>query len=393
MQKNFNSKEKKITVFFLITSIQVGGAEIVAFSLCEFLKERKNCYYEPIIFELYKTNSDYANSKREKLTRFGIEYKTLGFGSKYLSLIIAPIFLCYYFIKKKPAIIHCHTDLPDFVLAFTLKLFKNHKLKIIRTIHNVALWPTHHFVGKFTESAFKNDNIIAVSNAALTSYENLRLKYSLEISPFRKVIFNGRPVPDTFEHHFKIDKSKINIAFAGELGLRKGADVLIAVIKDLPDNLRSKIIFHIIGHGSFRSEFLSLSNGIDNLFLYEPVLDLANKLYDFDFLLLPSRIEGLALLSIESSLCQIPVITSRECLGLVETLPHNWPLLVDNNDKDHYLAIIEKICNNLYNLHAIKKNAFDFAVKNFSINRMNEDYFILYESLSEMKNQIRYDMS
>ena len=274
MRINSGKEQKRTSIFFLITSIQVGGAEMVVFSLCEFLKRGKNISYEPVLFELYKTNSAYANSKREKLKDLGIKYKTLGCGGKYLSRILSPFFLWWHILKKEPEIIHSHTDLPDFVLAFNIKIFRRHKFRIIRTIHNVALWPTHHRLGKFTEPAFKNDVIIAVSDAAMQAYEDLRETFHLNVSPVRNVIFNGCAVPSFLEHQFKIDKKKINIAFAGELGLRKGADILINIIINIPDEYKSKVIFHIIGQGNFRSEVLSLSNNPCCVILYEPVTDL-----------------------------------------------------------------------------------------------------------------------
>src|SRR5690554_753380 len=125
-------------IFQLITSIQLGGAENVAFDLAEYTRKELPENSEIIIVELFATCNEYTDSKKEELKSKHIRIVTLYNGSKRKSLLFAPFSLIRLFIKEKPSIVHSHTDLPDFVLATTIRLSRFFKIKlpkVIRTIH------------------------------------------------------------------------------------------------------------------------------------------------------------------------------------------------------------------------------------------------------------------
>ncbi len=368
----------RLPILFLITSIQQGGAENVVFSICEFLKNESSSRFSPILIEMFKSSNTYSDMKRKELEGKMIGWKTLGFGNKYVSLVIAPLVLLYYIKKYKPKIIHSHTDLPDFVLSTALRFIRKPHFKILRTVHSSDLWPTHPIIGRFTERGFKDDYIVAVSNYALESYVNLRNKYQLKTSHFKSVIYNGCQIPVPEEHLFKIDKQKINIVFAGKLELLKGIDIIISVIRELSDEIRSNFRFHIIGSGKYEYDVKALSAEFSNVIIYKPVSNLANKLKDFDLLWMPSRVEGLGLLSIEASLSYTPVISSLESKAIVETLPIGWPFLTNSNNGREYTRILKEIYEGKHNFPKMKNKAFEFVRKKFTMEEMNGKYYSLF---------------
>ncbi|MFT3932611.1 MAG: glycosyltransferase family 4 protein [Chitinophagaceae bacterium] len=373
-----------IKVLHLITSVQLGGAEIIAFNLAEYCGINQSEVIESVVAELHHTNNNFAVEKKKQLAAKSIKTISLYNGAKKFSLLIAPLKLARYIKKTNPDIIHSHTDLPDFVLSITLRIlpFLRAKVpKIVRTIHNTELWSSHAQMGKFTETAFKNDWIVGISNASMEAYKNLRTKNNLPQSIHQTIIYNGCKLPDRKEHPFKIDSSKINIAFCGRFELQKGIDVFIERIKEMKTLFNDKFLFHIIGSGTYYNELKLLSENNPNVLLYDAVVDIANKFYPFDFLILPSRFEGLCLVSLESSLAKTPVILAI-APGLTETVPADWPLQFHLENRNELFSILEKIATNQYDREALKEQAYTFVSQNFSHQKMIDNYSKLYANIS-----------
>ena len=370
-------------VFQLIRSIHLGGAEIVAFNLSESCKNVHPEDFEFVIVELHQTNDVYSIEKKKELKSKNIRTISLGTKSKLVSLIIGPFILAYHILKEKPNIIHSHTDLPDLLLSNTIRLFKLLQLKlprIIRTIHNTVLWPVHHKLGRYVETAFNNDCIVGVSEGALNAYDDLRLKNSLAISPYKRVIYNGCVVPQKKEHPFRIDKQKINIAFCGRFESQKGIDVLLERIKAINYRFSDDFVFHLVGSGAFKNEAFKLSEENKNVHIYDPVPNIADKLYAFDYLIMPSRFEGLVLISIEASFAKVPVIAAF-APGLSETLALDWALQFKLEDEEALLSIFEKIASKSYDYESLQNQAYAFVSDKFSHSRMINAYSKLYLEL------------
>lgn len=366
-----------ITIFHLIASVQLGGAENVALSICENLAKEPGNRFKVVIFELYKTNNDYARLKKSQSGNSGIEIITLGLFHNRLSVFVAPIVLLYQIITRKPDILHSHTDLPDFVLSMVLRFPFKPAFRVVRTIHNTVLWPTHTLTGRFAESAFRNDTIIPVSRAARSAYIELRKKYRLPVSGDINLIYNGCAVPDLLEHPFKTDPGRINIAFCGRLELQKGIDLLIDIIEELSPELHSRFLFHIVGTGSFERDIVKLTKEKPNVLYYGAVSHLSNKLHGFDYLIMPSRFEGFPLLSVEASFSKVPVIAARSP-GLEESLPSDWPLFVDYLNVSNFISVLGNLNQDTFLYAELKQKACDFASGNFSMNKMIENYIEIY---------------
>ena len=374
-----------IRIFQLITSIHLGGAEIVAFNLSEYCKKNFPEKFEFTIVELFQSNDPYSINKKKEILLNGIQIISLSKGSKRFSLLLGPLMLLYYFLKRKPQIVHSHTDLPDFVLSVALKICSIFHLKtpkIIRTIHNTELWATHRKIGKCTETSYNNDCIIAVSEASLEAYKNLRTKYNLSKSYDQNIIFNGCLVPKKSEHEFRTSKEKINIAFCGRFEHQKGIDILIKRIESINSKFENSFLFHIIGNGKYQPDVNKLASNHSNVLVYNAVSSIADKMYAFDFIIMPSRYEGLVLTSIEASLSKVPVIAAY-AKGLDETLPSDWVLKFHLDNEEEIFILLDNIRNNRYDIEKFKNSAFKFVSEKFSLPRMINEYSKIYLKLNE----------
>jgi glycosyltransferase involved in cell wall biosynthesis len=144
-----------------------------------------------------------------------------------------------------------------------------------------------------------------------------------------------------------LDNSRINIGICGRFEDQKGIDLLITFLNDFNDQIKNRVNFIFIGSGSYKQELQILSLKNENISLHKPINEINNKLHSFDYILMPSRFEGLALMSIEASFAKVPVIASN-VKGLNETLPSDWPLFFDVFNNESLLLILKGILNNKF---------------------------------------------
>lgn len=375
-------------IYQLISSVQLGGAEIVAFHLAERCGNGECEDTSMTVVELYPTQNSYARDKKKELLSKNIHIATLCNGSKRMSLLLAPFALLRFIRKEQPAVIHSHSDLPDLVLSLAKRLsglLRKPFPKIVRTIHNTQLWRTHHLLGRITESAFRDDSIVAVSTAAMAAYEGLRRKNGLPVSRFRRVIFNGCALPGQSAHPFLIDKEKTHIAFCGRFEEYKGVGTLVRAIPEIMRSFPRRFRFHLIGGGSCKTQLEQLAREFEDVFLYDPVPNISSMFHAFDYLLMPSLFEGLALTSIEASFAGLPVIASH-APGLDETLPETWPLKFHLDKPEELYAIFAKISHGMYNTDDLRKIAYGFVHERFSIDKMIQLYHRVYSNWMGKKN-------
>ena len=115
---------------------------------------------------------------------------------------------------------------------------------------------------------------------------------------------------------------------------------------------------------------------LDNIAIYPKIYGLSSYLNSFDYLFMPSNFEGLGLLSVEASLAQTPTIINK-CTGLIETLPEDWELSVQNNSVEEFIQLFTRIQE--YNYSDLCDKAYQFATSHFSIGKMQRAYESMYE--------------
>ncbi len=349
----------------------------MVFTLCEYLKQEEPGM-EPVVIEIYRSGNPYAVQKRAQLKEMGVQLYTLGSTHKYSSLAAGPLALRQLLRKMKPAVVHAHTDLPDFVLAMTLRLLRRPGFRVFRTIHNTELWSTHSFLGKITESAFRNDTIVAVSQSAAAAYRQIRERYRLPVSADQHLVYNGIKEPAQQDQRFQLEPGKLHVAFAGRLERQKGIDILLNMLRDVPASWADRLHLHIIGSGHFEQEVRTFCAWHPWCTYHGAVSNLADAIGAFPVLLMPSRFEGMGLISAEASLAGTVVVAS-DVPGLNETLPTDWPLFVQDPSPAAWLAILDRLLQGKIDLEVLQKKAYYYVLKKFSWKEMGQQYAILYK--------------
>ena len=356
---------EKCIVFHVVTHFDLGGAERVALNIAS----SPNSQFENHLVEVVRGRSSFSERFINEIESKGVNYhRSILFNTK-IGIVLFPFWFVFLFLKYRPSIIHSHTEVPDLSVFLFYKLFGCffRETKYVRTIHNTVLWNKWERIGRFVESFFRHKQ----SNVSISSavYESYKRKYG---NP-GPIIRNG--VEEVQQIVFdKIDKTKINILFAGRLEYQKGIDVLIDVVKQCKEN--KKLVFWIVGSGSLYKKIEDTIIGIGNVYYLDKIYNLPSYMSSFDYLFMPSHFEGLGLLSIEASLAKLPPIINS-CSGLDETLPDDWPLKVRNNCVIDYIRIFNNINN-------IKKDALGIIAYNhvkdmFSLDKMQRDYELFYQ--------------
>ena len=354
-------------VIQVITSFDMGGAERVAINIAQ----SHSSDFQYYLVEVVKGHSDFTFQMKKEFQNLGITYFCSPFKNKKIALCLFWIWFIWKYLVIRPDIIHAHTEIPDLALWIFRKIvwicFWIHP-EYVRTIHNTELWNDWKEIGRIVEKYYRKHCCnVAISPSTQDCYAK---EYGGEMPP---VIYNGlREVDQKKFGHLKSDK--INVLFAGRLEYQKGIDELIAVITALKDD--DRFFFHIIGDGSLKEKLYSVMRELPNVATYSKIYGLPAYLGSFDFLFMPSNYEGLGLMSIEASLAHTPTIINS-CPGLKNALPSDWELSVKNNSIQEFVQIFKSIESYPYDYLCNK--AYDFAVRYFSIEKMQHEYEELYK--------------
>lgn len=355
----------KTIVMHIITNFEIGGAQKVAYNIAT----SGNTDFEYHIVEVAKSTSDYALHFIAEAERNGIIVHRSNTISTKPAILKFPFWFHQIVKTVKPHIIHTHTEVPDLALYLYTRLhpFSLKNTKGVRTIHNNQLWNRWNFIGNIVEHFLqKFSTNIAISKSVQNSYAN-------RFGEKCPIIYNGLVISQakTYPH---LVADKINIVFAGRLEYQKGIDVLCDIIKCLGND--SRFHFHIIGDGSLRPFVEKELKGLKNFSYKHHIYQLSSYIGSFDFLLMPSIFEGLALMPIEASLARTPSIIN-DAPGLAETLPANWPLKVHDNSVDDFISLINSLDKQHY--ATLQETAYDFATTHFSLTVMQQNYENLYQ--------------
>lgn len=357
-----------IKVFHIISHFDIGGAERVAVNIAK----SKSDGFEYHVVEVIKSSSDYRRNMINEMKELNIHYHCSPIPNNKLAIVLFPFWFVWLYLRKRPQIIHTHTEVPDLAIYIFYNFFFwiGIKSKFIRTIHNNQLWNSWEKIGEKVEKFYiRNHSNIVISKSTQNSYRRI---YG-ELCP---IVYNGLDVVQqkSFEG---IKVGKINVLYAARLEYQKCPEILAEVIREM--QYKEHLYFHIIGDGSMRDFLLSKLEGCNNYSYYNKVYGLSSYLSSFDYLFMPSKFEGLALMPIEASFAKVPSIIN-DCLGLADTLPDDWPLKVNDNDLNAY----KRIFNSLEKNKNLGEIAYKFATEHFAMKQMQKQYEEIYEKKWEI---------
>ena len=359
-------------VFHIVSRFDVGGAERVAINIARC----KDCSVEQHIVELQRGQSDFTKSIVEELKSEGIRYHRslipvkwhLGYYVDRLVSLLFPIRFLLLWLRYHPDVVHTHTEMPDMAVWWSLRIFPFIKIKVVRSIHNTTLWTGMDIIGPQVENFMqKRKANVAISLGVAEAYFK---KYNESVP----IIYNGVEVPDA-PNNKRRQFPPIHVLFAGRFEQQKGIDVLCEIICRLQDDKR--YVFHVHGSGRLENFVKMKLKSLVNVELGKPIENLANKMSDYDYMLMPSLHEGLSIVAIEASMNGLPLLIN-DCLGLSDTLPEAWPLKVKGNDIGQWMALFEEILPHVDRQNLVE-DARNFAQERFSIERMQSEYIRMYK--------------
>lgn len=359
----------KKVVFHIISHIDIGGAERVAINIAK----SKNPQFEYHVVEVVRSDSDFAVRLVRELEKAHVFVHRSPFKNNKLGILFFWIWFNRLYLQYRPSILHAHTEMPDFAMWIFRKMafvFWWITPKYVRTIHNTQLWNEWKKIGRIVEPFYiKNHCNVAISTSTKDCYEKA---YGDDLP----IIYNG--LEEVVQKQFSgIVEGKINVLFAGRFCEEKGIDVLLSVLREFLNE--ENFHFHIIGAGPCEAEIKELVEQCPNVTMYDKIYGLSQYLGSFDYLFMPSRFEGLPLLSIEASLAHTPSIINK-CPGLIDTLPKDWPLMVEENSVEKFIEVFRDKLSQI-DYQEISDVAYRYAKEHFSMEKMQKEYEQYYERI------------
>jgi len=270
----------------------------------------------------------------ERLQNINVTCKKINLkrGSKNIILLIRNLFSVLIFCKRNNIeIIHTHHRQAE-LLAYLVSLLIN--VKTIKTVHS--------FVEGQKHLSFLSDKIIAVSNSVKS---NLIEKYAVEEKKI-SVIYNfieriNIEQSVTENEVLKGLNSKKIFLFAGRISYIKGCDVLIEAFEKI-SKVRKDLHLVLIGNWELGNDINKVSENITYIKSVNSINDYLLKSF---CVILPSRIESLGYLMLETGLAGKPFIGGRTG-GIVEFIEDGQDgLLVEPGNTEDLINKIYQIAN------------------------------------------------
>lgn len=360
---------RRQNVLLFTRTMQLGGTENVVLQLCEILKPQVN---KVIVCSCGGINVD-------SLTSMGIKHYQIADITEKSPLTVLSIISCIKKIIRDENItlVHTHHRMATLYMKL-LRRFSN--VKVISTLHGV--FTDKHLATKF---AYSDIDIIAcgdivkkqfvdtfgINSNKVTVIHNSVKKNDLGIIPVKEIVV------------FKSNRTLI--AYVGRLSPEKGVDVLLRTLAEVTkENKRVKLF--IVGDGT--SEYKEyLLNLIDVLYIRDFVVflgyrsDALNIIKQVDFIVLPSKTEGLPLTPIEA-FSQEKTVVATKAGGTVEIIQDGVNgLLCEIDDVQGIAKCILKLCNDVEFRNSLSRAAYDTFEKKFAFAKFKDDIVKYYEKL------------
>lgn len=369
-------KIQKPKILQCISHFSMGGAEEVALSIVKGLNQE----FDFFVFAVSDLPANPVGDRMKAvLDSFGVSYEC---GSR-MPIKRGGAFLASMKIRKvigdfQPDLIHLHTEIPELCYSlYRTAIRESPRIPVLRTIHNAKFWHSWRFVGACCAKVLKDSGIVTVSDGAQREYIRYLKGNSLPGPPFLDRIYNG---VDCFEVQLSSPKrmGKLRGLFAGRFEVQKGADLLPFILEECNQATEIKFDLDIIGSGTYTPVLETLekhSNGA--IRVSDPVPDLKRILPDYDFLIMPSRFEGLGLVAVEAILNGVIVIAT-DSEGLLEALPENYPWRAKSGSAKSFAETLTDALIHREKWSAILEEAQDFCLRRFSIEAMSNRYSEVY---------------
>ena len=311
---------------------------------------------------------------------------------KKIRIFFIPLFIIKFFkIVKKlhPDVIVC--DEPSnlnqqFIVSRLLKI------PHIWHIHNENQFVNvNKFVFNLTYEYFLNNNLYIISDSKNILKKNLGdYKHRMNDGWSKIPILSATSdLKNIFKHSHKRDKTSndhIQLGSIGRLDLVKDYDMLIRGFAKVKKNLKKEIYLSIAGSGPMYKYLTALIEEWE-LGKYVKLLgnvereNIAEFLFNLDIYVQSSSSEGSPLTIKEAMAASLPIISTKVG-GIPEMIINGETgILVSHDDQAEFVnALIELINMDDSQRMELGKNAYNYAMENYSMELLAKKYADIYES-------------
>lgn len=282
--------------------------------------------------------------------------------------------------ENKPHYTHIITHFVELCTPFFAETKKLSKAKIIAVDHNPR--PINGFslkkrIIKKLKGLFFSRYINVFVAVSEYSKKELLEDFGNHIKDRIVVIPNGL---NFSKFKQKTDFNSNNkFIVACHLRKEKGIQDLIIAVKEIKEKHNLDFIIDIYGEGYYKEELNKMITdfSLQNVFNFKGSVSDLNSIYcQYDYLIHPSHGETFCYTVLESLLCNLPVITTRDegnVLGLIKENQNGFLFKATKTDQ------LEKILINILNQNCILKNNSinNDNLRSFSLSKMVANYFEL----------------
>lgn len=296
--------------------------------------------------------------------------------------IFSFILLAFFFLKNififKPDIVHIHSSFAGFICRFFLFFIPFKKMKVIYCPHSFSFMMKTSFFKKKIYSLIEIMMLPVTDKVICVGVEEYNSAIKFGLSPHKLIIINnGVRILEYFDKKEFLKDNIVNFIFVGRFDFQKGYDLLIEAIKNT-NKLNAK--FTIVGDFVHDESYENLE--LDNVFFTGWIGrdELLSYYYDSDFLLMPSRWEGLPMVALEAFSTGLPILSSN-CSGIDELVEDDFNgYKFKNEDVNDFISKIEFLCKNInfIKINKLSRNARMTYLDKFTVEKMNEKTFELY---------------
>jgi glycosyltransferase involved in cell wall biosynthesis len=361
-------------IVYLITELNVGGAENSLYQLVTHLNPKK---FSPIVCSLSG-----EGKIGEKLKAKGIEVVCLGAKNK---CDIAIFFKLIKFLRaQKPHILHTYLFHANFIGRIAGRVAG--VPIVISSVRTMEKQKWHHvYLDMFT--CWMVDKEICVSK----DVEKFTGKYARVPAPKLITIYNGidfsglHPTKNAEDKKEELSIRRFSpiIGTVGHLTVAKGVDYLLKAFKLVLADFPNACLL-IVGSGEqekklkILAEDLNILTSVKFLGFREDNIDIINTM---DVFVLPSLWEGMPNVILEAYALGKPVVSTRVG-GSAEIIKNGKTgFLVPTRDEKSLANSIRLLLKNTNMRQEFGNRGKEFISKNFSLDRMVKDTEKLYEEL------------
>ena len=247
------------------------------------------------------------------------------------------------------------------------------------------------FIKFFLQQAYDSSHAAFFSTISefQEAKKNLKIKDAF-------VIPNGLSLKKFKERNLK-DKIKKKIIFFGRVHKKKGLNLLLDVIQELPDDFFDQFCFEITGPG-LSEDINNLKKSILSRSLQERVVynnpiygnDKIEYLKNYDLFILPSFEEGDSIALKEALGSYLPVIISKQCrLDIIEK--YSAGIVIETNKKSLYEGLLKLRTLNILEMSYQARRLIEIEYDNENCSkRLKSIYFDIYNESQKSKDWINY---